>query len=106
MLLIARSARIEDMIVASLQPKENKVVAWSEKARLPLTHPNTRQPSSAWIVQKRPCNLTSQLMKTNVQQSLADFLGCQVRPAAKPWRSCVKALPIDVLPHQPPLSYG
>ena len=33
-LLIARSARNKDMIVASLQQEVDKVVAWSDKARL------------------------------------------------------------------------
>ena len=36
-LLIARSARNKDMIVAYLQPEVDKVVAWSDKARLTLS---------------------------------------------------------------------
>ena len=36
-LLIARSARNKDMIVASLPPEIDKVVAWSDKARLTLS---------------------------------------------------------------------
>ena len=35
-LLIARSARNKDMIIASLQPKVDKVVAWSDNAKLTL----------------------------------------------------------------------
>ena len=36
-LLIAHSARNKDMIVASMQPEVDKVVAWSKKARLTLS---------------------------------------------------------------------
>ena len=36
-LLTVRSARNKDMVVASLQPVVDKVVAWSDKARLSLS---------------------------------------------------------------------
>ena len=38
-LLTARSARNKDMIMASLQPEVDKVVAWSDKAGLTLNKP-------------------------------------------------------------------
>ena len=61
-LAMADSAHDKDMIITSLQPEVDKVVAWSAKARLPLTHPNAGQPSSVWIVQKRLGNPTSPWM--------------------------------------------
>ena len=59
-LLIARTARSEDMIMASLQPEVDKVVAWSDRARLTL---DTSKCETAWTVQTWPVNPTTPLME-------------------------------------------
>ena len=63
MLVIACSAHNKDMMVASLQPEVDKVVAWSDKGRLTLNTSKRGQPSSAWTVQKRPGKPTSPVME-------------------------------------------
>ena len=100
--IVVRNARKNEMILASLQPELDKVVAWSAKAILTLNS-SIKQPSSNWTEQKRSDNPTSPLTENECSQSHADFLVWQVRPATHLWKACPKALHIDVGPHQPPL---
>ena len=96
--LIARSVRKK----ALLQPEVDKVVFWSDKARLTLSTSkcetaffNLNCAEAAWQT-----NIT--IDEKRILQFLADFLGGQVRPTARLWRAFAKALPIDVRPYPPP----
>ena len=85
-LLIARSARNKDMILASIQREVDKVVALSDKARLTF---NTSKCETALF--SLDCTVAAwQLNITNVPQSLPGLPGCQIRSTAHHCRALRK----------------
>ena len=77
-LMIARSARNKDMIVAYLQQDADKVVAWSDKAKLTL---NKSKCETAYFSLECSEAVWQPSITRNVLKSLPGFLGCQIRPA-------------------------
>ena len=96
-----------DVMIASLQRKGNKLVAWSTKARLNLIHPSARRPSSAWTIQKLSGNPTSPLTENECSATPSRFFGVSGTIGSSPFDSMSEnSAPIDVPSHQPPPDSG
>ena len=106
-LLLARSARNKDKIVASLQAEVDKVVAWSDKTR--LTH-NTSKCEAVFF--SLDCAEAAWHSKITIDgkrmfcNPFPGFLRRQIRLAAYLCRACAKVLPIDVRPSKRPWCSG